>query len=293
MGYISSELGLKITGIGEEERRFIINYFRAHFKEDIRIFIERGLEKLDQIIITKPYKTYSWYLLLYLTTHKLIDHRKAVVYYNKEDPRWTIAGIIYEVLGRSVIPTGLISEGVLSYTAIYKMDLDKIYIKSINEAIEQLSNYTITSDSMRLLLDILPKIISYRLKDLDYGYLVSRSIEGDYEILKLWLSMEPSREEINAVSLVLHINGINPTYYGLPPIEAEANIIEPLEYRLDPLSICKIIDGADEEYCNMLKILIKIAENPDNAWKLLKPWEDEIAPIKDYINEFIHSLENA
>jgi len=63
MGYVSSELGLKLTGIEEEEKRFIINYFRAHLKEDIRAFIEKGLEKLDQIIVTKPYRTYSWYLI--------------------------------------------------------------------------------------------------------------------------------------------------------------------------------------------------------------------------------------
>ncbi len=292
MGYVSSELGLKLTGIEEEEKRFIINYFRAHLKEDIRVFIEKGLEKLDQIIVTKPYRTYSWYLILYLTTHKLLDNRRAIVYYNKEEPRWTISGIIHEILGKSIIPTGVISESVLSYTAIYKMDLDKIYVDSIKESITQLSNYTITSDPMRLLLDTLPKIISYRLKDLDFGYLVSRTIEGDYEILKLWLGTEPSKEEINAVSMALYTNGINPTYYGLPLIEAEANIIEPLEYEIDPISICRAIDGADEEYCNMLKILTKIAENPDKAWELLEPWKDEIAPIKDYMNEFIYSLEN-
>ncbi len=287
LGYIYSGLGLKIDGLSDREKRFIIYYFRRHLTSDISGYMEKGLRRLDKIIVSKPYTTYSWYLVLNLTTHSLISDREAVVYYNSSEPLWTIAGIVYEVIGKAIYSTGILCDHVLPVIAVYKMGLQKLYMEIIRDSMEKILGEHVVHDPLKLLYDVVPKIMAYRLVDIDYNRIISHTLDGDYGLVKLWMNTGPSREEIEVLSVALKTNKLDPIDYGLPDIDVEIST----DLTIDTTDLCKMIDGTDQNYCRMLEILLEIAKEPWRAWEILEPWKEEIALIKEHINKYIEIMQ--
>ncbi len=289
MEYLGELLGLKINGIEESSKRGLIGNIVKNISRDTIPFLIKGIKHVDSIIVTNPFKTYSWILALSLTTVRNWG-KNIIVYYNRNEPRWTEANILKGLILNANTPSGLLSENILSYLAVFKNNYLDLYLNGINESIEQLSSNAVTIDPLVLLIDIVPKIIAKGLVDYSYHKVVYAASSSDYEVIRLWLDSKPNSREKKAVAISFQVNGIDPENYGLRRVETAPTIIQKNSYELDLIGLCRSIEGADDEYCRMLRVLARVAEEPAKAWEILGPWRDEIAPIKDYVNEFIYDL---
>ncbi len=284
---LDGELFIKIIGVDENARKNVLNYVREHVPQDLEPYFIKAVKTVPKIVIAKPFTTYSWLLALRLTASYYWENKALIVYYNSEDFRWTIANLLKELALIGLPSSGLITGTTIAYAAVYRSGLLELYKPIINEAIDILSKCTVAGEILNLLLDTIPKIIATKLYKDDFNRLSYLALQGDNDIIRYWLSKNPSFQELRAVSTALKINGLNPISYGILYECPYINVIERNKDEIDLDSLCKDIEGVDENFCKMLKILEKIIEDPENAWNILAPWRRELEPIKDYIESFI------
>ncbi len=263
----------------------IIGFLREHLPCDLMPYLYSGLDSVDRIVFAKPYTRYSWMLVLNLRTSMFWvrnGFRELIVYLGR-DPLWCIASLLSELVPITIHKTGPVCFGVLRYLPVYKTGLEGLYRDLVNEFIDHLDNCIIECEPIDLMQKFIPWIIAKDLLSIDYGRIAYIALHGDHEIIRYWLSMNPSRKHQIAVANALKAYGYNPENYGLKTTCERITVKNIVS--VDRL--CKLVEGADQDYCKMIEILVEVSKNPDKAWSILAPWREEIEPVIDYIQGFI------
>ncbi|WFO74932.1 hypothetical protein J4526_07620 [Desulfurococcaceae archaeon MEX13E-LK6-19] len=277
----------KIKGSSEHVQRIIYIILRS-IASDVEWYVVKGLETVEEIILAQPFTRYGWLLAIYQATGKTEDSR-IIVYYNSVDPRWTASFIVHETIHKALnirrdTLADIIIDETLAYLASFKSGFLGLYEKGIRESVELLSQcITPPGESDQLLHVVVPRILAKRLNDYDYDYVVKKSLNNLYRLVKLWLNTNPSLRERTALSTGFTLLGINPVDYGLEKTCKEVKTIESEGIT----SREPVLEGVDKDFTEMTRILKKVARNPSRARDILAPWWNEIEPILNELEAYI------
>ena len=254
---------------------------------DVKPFFCKGLSGISRIVLAKAFTKYGWLLAIY-NALGIVEGDTLIIYYNREEPRWTASTLIHEVIHialnmnrKSSLDT--IVDEALAYVASFKSGFQDLYLEGISQAVEILSSCTNPYEDYELINIVIPRILAHRLTRYNYTHLVEQLIKIPEAVFDFWLETNPEKNEIQALATALKITRIDVKNKLLKTsCREELRIINDVnEYRYE-------FEGADRDFLKMIELLNKAAKNRQEAYKVLKPWWNELKEIKYELEAYLH-----
>jgi len=260
----------------------ILHYLKP-IPRSVEYYLVKGLEKIGEIRFAKPFTRYAWLLVLYLAFGKIHDS-KVIIYYNVREPRWSLSSLIHELIHASIGverrgKSDIIVDETYAYLASYQSGYRDLYLKGDNDIIRYFSrDKVMVPDDPQFQIDlvniVIPRILANRLTIYDYDYVVKATNYSLNELIGLWLKTNPNDTEIKALSNTLKLAGFKPYDYNL--IDTSASFVEK-----SGETVYYGIEGVDEKYLEMIRILRKAVENPSKISEILAPWWSELNDLPE------------
>ncbi len=270
----------------------IIYLVSKNLSSDVKPFFLKGLSKINKIVLAKAFTKYGWLLAIYHALGK-IEGDMLIIYYNKEEPKWTASTLIHEVIHlaldiRRQNSLDIIVDETLAYTASFKSGFQDLYTKGVKQAIGFLSNCICPYDTYELVNIAIPRILAFRLTRHDYTYLVRNATKEPRTLFNTWLETNPGENEIQALSIALKNTGIK-ARLDLPEIVCREKQVIPSNVE----EYSREFEGVDRDFVKMIELLDEAAKNKQKAHEILKPWWKELEEIKDEVEAYLYIYSHA
>ncbi len=274
--------------VGAENYTWITRTIAGITPWDVEEYLLEGLSRVSQVVIAKPFTRYAWLLAVYNSLGKLHGD-KLIVYYNSEEPLWTVAVLVHEAIhsALNIKHTSILDivvDETLAYTATFKAQaLRSLYRSGTASAVQTLSQCTSPYTPHSVAYIIAPRILAHRLTSYDYRYLAQNLEQNPLNTFKLWLETRPPRNEARALTAALYTLGLENIARGIG-VEEECRQVLATG---NTTTQGHILEGVDKYYMEMLGILRRAVESGENYQEYLKPWWNEIREIMDEIEALI------
>jgi len=267
--------------------RDVIYLVSKNLADDVKPFFLRGLDRISKIVLAKAFTKYGWLLAIYSALGK-VEGDTLIIYYNREEPRWTASTLIHEVIhiALDINRQGLLDtivDEALAYTASFKSGFQDLYLKGIKQAIEILSSCTNPYEGYELVNIVIPRILAHRLTRYNYIHLVKQIVERPKVVFDIWLETNPEKDEIQALAIALK----------MIKIDVEGSLLE-IGCReelgiLDNTSRYSYeFEGVDKDFLKMIELLNEAARNKQKAYEILKPWWNELKEVKYELEAYLY-----
>ena len=267
--------------------RDVIRLVSEGLADDVKPLFLKGLDRISKIVIAKAFTKYGWLLAIYNALGK-VEGDTLIIYYNREEPRWTASTLIHEVIHIALDinrenSLDTIVDEALAYVASFKSGFHDLYLKGIKQAIEILSSCTNPYEDHELVNIVIPRILAHRLTRYNYTYFVKQLIEKPKAVFDLWLKTNPEKNDIQALATALKI----------VRIDVESSLLE-IGCREEPSILDNTsrysyeFEGVDKDFLRMIELLSKAARNRQKAYEILKPWWDELKEIEYELDAYLY-----
>jgi len=112
--------------------------------------------------------------------------------------------------------------------------------------------------------------------------LLVRHFMKTFGVHSLWLEMDLTKEEVQALATALMASEVNP---GNLALKAPCKEIISSTDLIDQRSLR--FEGVDRDFLDMIRLLNEAAKNRRNAREILKPWWNELKEIKHELDAYL------
>ena len=273
--------------VDSQSFRDVLHLVSRGLANDVKPFFLRGLDRISRIVLAKAFTKYGWLLAIYNALGK-VEGDTLIIYYNREEPRWTASTLIHEVIHIALDidrenSLDTIVDEALAYVASFKSGFQDLYLKGIKQAIEILSSCRNPYDTYELVNIVIPRILAHRLTKYNYIHLVKQVVERPKVVFDIWLETNPEKNEIQALAIALK----------MVEIDVESNLLE-ISCREEPSTSDNTsrysyeFEGVDRDFLRMIELLNEAAKNKQRVYEILKPWWNELKEIEYELEAYFY-----
>lgn len=278
----------KINGDYRSEIAYMV---ARSISRDVKPLFLQGLENVDEIILANAFTKYGWLLAIY-NALGLHLNGALIIYLNKREPRWTASSLIHEVIHVALgvdrkSSLDIVVDEALAYTASFKSGFQELYENGIRDSIELLSKCRNPYNNYDLVSIVVPRILAYRLVYYKYTHLVKQVLVDYNKIFDLWFNARPRPSKSEVQALVYALKAVNMD----PGMNIDVCVNECNHVSIGSSKQNYVLEGVDEEYLQMIRLLQKAARNREKAREILAPWWDILEEIKDDVEAYLSAVE--
>ncbi len=278
-GRLARELRGKV--VDAESFSNVINLIVNSVPGDVEPYVVRGLRRVSRVYFVKPFTALAWLLAMYGALG-MVREGSLIIYYNEGDVRWSAATLIHEAIHEGL---GLRRDGFnvlidesMAYLACFRSGFHDLFHECVNQGVKFLSACVNPYEGFELLNTVLPSIIAYELKEMDFRRVLRIARTDGIKGLINELIRRSDEDLVKAVATGLKELGFK-------------GIEELIEEHACP-SVNELrgwgsyrIEGADDKYVEMMSKLAEAVE--EGRLEPLKPWVKELGSIEKDVEAFI------